>query len=160
MAAKRLTRFSPCRPRIQAVSRRIWPMIYAAALPGMVAATPYDGTYRQRANADCAQVGVDGGALRIANDTFYGVEVECSMTRPVDVLDMDATLYTMNCSGEDQDWTERVMLMTAADGDGIFIIWNGYAFRYDHCPMSEIPLQTDVTPEMRPDDLLEATEAE
>jgi hypothetical protein len=26
------------------------------------------------------------------------------------------------------------MLMKAAQGDGIFILWRGYAFRYDRCP--------------------------
>jgi len=110
-----------------------------AALPGLAMATPYDGTYRQNANADCGLVGVDGGALRIEDGIFYGVENECRMTRPVNVVDMDATLYTMECSGEGTRWTERAMVMEAAEGDGIVMIWDGYAFRYDRCtpPNSE-----------------------
>ena len=103
-------------------------------LPSMVCATPYDGIYRQAANADCGLVGVDGGALRIDGGIFYGVETECRMTRPVDVVNMDATLYTMQCSGEDQQWSERAMLMTAKGLDGIIMIWNGYAFVYERCP--------------------------
>ncbi|WP_375279316.1 hypothetical protein [Pseudooctadecabacter sp.] len=102
--------------------------------PAIAAATPYDGIYRQNANAECALVGVDGGALRIEDGIFYGVELECRMTRPVNVVDMDATLYTMNCSGNDEVWTERAMLMHDAEDDGIIMIWDGYAFRYSRCP--------------------------
>ena len=104
-----------------------------ATLPGLAFATPYDGTYRQRANADCALVGVDGGALKIEDGIFYGVESECRMTRPVNVVDMDATLYTMVCSGEGSTWTERAMVMKDAQRDGIIMVWNGYAFGYERC---------------------------
>ncbi len=111
-------------------------LAFALALaPVMAFATPYDGTYRQSANAECALVGVDGGSLRIAEGIFYGVEMQCRMTRPVSVVNMDATLYTMSCSGEDENWTERAMLMhDAASEGGLIMIWNGYAFRYSRCP--------------------------
>lgn len=102
--------------------------------PVVVAATPYDGTYRQNANAECALVGADGGSLRIADGIFYGVDMECRMTRPVQVVNMAATLYTMNCSGEDDVWTERAMVMNDAQEEGgIIMIWDGYAFRYSRC---------------------------
>ncbi|WP_394154694.1 hypothetical protein [Loktanella salsilacus] len=97
-------------------------------------AGPYDGVYKQAANAECALVGVDGGAVRIADGIFYGVEVECRMADPVNVLDMDALLYTMQCSGADQVFSERAMLMNKAQGDGIIMVWDGYAFVYDRCP--------------------------
>ncbi len=105
-----------------------------ALVPALAAADAYDGTYRQVANADCANVGVDGGSLKIEGGIFYGVEVECRMTRPVNVVDMDATLYTMACSGEDTNWTERAMLMLSKENDGLMMVWNGYAFKYDRCP--------------------------
>lgn len=101
--------------------------------PVLVAAGPYDGVYKQSANAECALVGVDGGAVQIKDNIFYGVESECRMTRPVKVLDMDATLYTMQCTGEDTVWTERAMLMADKQDDGIIMVWNGYAFRYSRC---------------------------
>lgn len=101
--------------------------------PSLAFATPYDGTFKQTANFDCGLIGVDGGSLKIEDGVFYGVEVECRMTRPVDVISMDATLYTMQCSGDDQVWTERVMLMDAAEDDGIIMVWNGYAFAYNRC---------------------------
>lgn len=110
-------------------------LAFAAALvPAIAGATPYDGIYRQTANAECALVGADGGALKIEDGIFYGVEMECRMTRPVTVVNMDATLYTMRCSGNDQIWTERAMVMNDAETDGIIMLWDGYAFRYSRCP--------------------------
>lgn len=105
--------------------------------PGLIAAGPYDGVYKQTANAECALVGVDGGAIEIREGIFYGVEVECRMTRPVNVVDMKATLYTMQCSGNDQVWTERAMMMTPAENDGLIMVWDGYAFVYDACLAGE-----------------------
>lgn len=105
-----------------------------ALAPAVAFATPYDGTYRQHANAECALVGVDGGALKIEDGIFFGVEMECRMTRPVTVVNMDATLYTMQCSGDGQIWSERAMLMNDAQDDGgIIMLWDGYAFRYSRC---------------------------
>ena len=108
--------------------------LIACLVPGLAGAEAYDGVYRQTANADCALVGVDGGAVRIEDGIFYGVESECRMTRPVNVVNMDAQLFTMQCSGEGTVWTERAMVMNSADGDGIIMVWNGYAFVYDRCP--------------------------
>lgn len=106
-------------------------------------ASPYDGVYKQTANSECALVGADGGSLKIEQGIFYGVETQCRMTRPVNVIDMDATLYTMQCTGEGTSWSERAMLMKPAaapdyDGpDGLIMIWNGYAFVYEGCAEGE-----------------------
>lgn len=107
--------------------------VYSSAL----LAGPFDGIYRQNQNADCGIVGVDGGSLEIREGIFYGVEMECRMTRPVDVIDMDAILYTMQCTGEDDIWSERALLMNRAEGEGIIMLWNGYAFVYDRCTPAE-----------------------
>ncbi|WP_243730874.1 hypothetical protein [Rubellimicrobium sp. CFH 75288] len=98
------------------------------------AALPWDGTYRPTLGADCSRIGEEGGAVRIAEGEFHGIGAVCEMTNPVDVLDMDATLYVMECEGGGETWTERAMLMRAAEGDAVFVIWNGYAFRYERCP--------------------------
>lgn len=108
-------------------------VLCALALPNIALAGPYDGVFKQVANADCGLVGVDGGAVEIKDDIFHGVEVDCNMTRPVNVVNMDATLYTMSCSGGDQVWTERAMLMRDKETDGLIMVWNGYAFVYDAC---------------------------
>ena len=105
-----------------------------AALPLAAGATPYDGTYRQAANAECGLVGVDGAAIKIDDGIFYGVGMQCLMARPVSVVDMDATLYTMECSGGGDVWSERAMIMHGPGDGSIFVIWNGYVFRYSRCP--------------------------
>ena len=102
-------------------------------LPAALSASPYDGVYKQTVNAECALVGVDGGSLKIEGNIFYGVEVECHMINPVEVEDMNATIYEMQCSGDAEAWTERAMMMPDAQGDGLYMIWSGYAFRYDRC---------------------------
>lgn len=103
-------------------------------VPAMAAAAPYDGIYRQTADADCAVIGGDGTSVRIAEGVFYGVETQCQMTRPVDVNGMDATLYTMECAADGQQWSERAMMMRTADGAGLYMVWNGYVFVYGLCP--------------------------
>jgi len=105
-----------------------------AVLPFVAGATPYDGTYRQAANSECGLVGVDGAAIKIEDGIFYGVGMQCLMSRPVNVVDMDATLYTMECSGGGDVWAERAMIMDGPGDGSIFVIWNGYVFRYSRCP--------------------------
>ncbi len=107
--------------------------VAVALIPSLVSATPYDGVYKPIADSDCAVIGEDGGALQIKDGIFYGVEVQCRMTRPVNVVDMDATLYNMQCSGEGQNWTERAMVMRHSNGDDIIMLWDGYAFVYEAC---------------------------
>ena len=104
------------------------------AVPAAVQALPWDGTYRLSQGADCDRVGEEGGALRIGGGVFEGVGATCRMTEPVDVLDLDATIYVLDCEGEGETWTERAMFMRAAEGDAIFVLWRGYAFRYERCP--------------------------
>ena len=109
-------------------------LVAAVLLAGTAAATPYDGLYRTSLDADCSRVGVEGGALRIEDGLFEGIGSECRMLLPVDVVDMDATLYTMECSSGDTSWSERAMLMKAADEGGLIFLLNGYAFHYALCP--------------------------
>ncbi len=104
-----------------------------ALLPVALAAGPFDGVYKQTSNAECALVGVDGGALKIEDGIFYGVEVECRMTNPVEIEGMTATLYNMACIGEGSTWEERAILMQDAQEPGLLMIWDGYAFRYERC---------------------------
>ncbi|WP_281981564.1 hypothetical protein [Thalassorhabdomicrobium marinisediminis] len=127
--------------------------------PTLAMATPYDGIYRQNANAECALVGVDGGSLKIEDGVFYGVDMECRMARPVQVVNMDATLYDMNCVGEDDVWTERAMVMNDGEVEnGIIMIWDGYAFRYSRC--DPVPAPEPVDYEAAPEEDAEADEAD
>ena len=113
---------------------------------------PWDGTYRVGPDGDCSRVGEDGGSLRIGGGRLVGAGANCTMTLPVDVLDMDATLYTMECEtapsrddgggpGSDlpQSWTARALFMNAAEGDALILVWDGYAFRHERCPAPAAP---------------------
>lgn len=113
--------------------------LFAAGLAG---AAEFDGLYRAAPTVDCNIVGVEGGALKIEGDTFVGVEVTCRMTRPVNVRDMGAQLFDMACEAGERAFTERAMLMHAADG-GLIMAWDGYAFKYDRC--LEDPVEGTVT---------------
>jgi hypothetical protein len=101
---------------------------------GNALAGPFDGIYKPAETSDCGIVGEEGGSLRIADGIFFGIDNQCLMTRPVDVINMDATLYTMECTSGEGDWQARAMIMTAAEADGIIMVWNGYAFVYERCP--------------------------
>jgi len=97
----------------------------------------FDGVYRQVADADCARIGEEGGALKVEDDIFIGVGSQCTMASPVSVRDMNAVLYDMECEAEDAHWVERVLFMKAADS-GLIMVWNGYAFKYDNCSAEDL----------------------
>ncbi|SHI60750.1 hypothetical protein SAMN04488012_10256 [Palleronia salina] len=112
---------------------------------GQAVAGAYDGLWRANPTAECAFTDTPASALKIEDNVLFGVESRCEMTTPVNVRDMEAILYDMACSSEEQvevdgetqtqtrTWSDRAMFMTAADG-GLFLIWNGYAFKYERCP--------------------------
>lgn len=130
-------------------------------LPFMAGAGEFDGIYRQTRASDCTSIGEPGGALQIVDGRFIGVDSTCRMLRPVNVRDMNAKLFDMECSliprtpaealalaGTPEDaenlprintrpWRERALLMLAADG-GLIMLWNGYAFKYDRCSEADV----------------------
>jgi hypothetical protein len=111
--------------------------IAALAVAGTAAAaqTPYDGLYypADASGWDCARVGMDGGAVAVRGGRFEGVENSCTLANPVNVRDMQATLYDAACTGEGVVSQERFMLMQAAQG-GIWVIRDGWATRLARCP--------------------------
>lgn len=111
---------------------RAWLALIALFAGTGASAGQFDGTYRLSDGSDCSRVGKDGGALRVADGIFYGVETECRMTKPVQVRDMAGVLYDMECSGEGSLWSERALFLTGANG-GLILVWDGYAFSYPRC---------------------------
>ncbi|WP_416510469.1 hypothetical protein [Aliiroseovarius sp. YM-037] len=118
---------------------RSLPALIAATVfsAGIAQAGAFDGIFRQTAESDCTLIGQDGGALKIEDDVFFGVESQCNMANPTDVRDMDAVLYDMECSGEGTTWIARALFMHAAD-DGLIMVWNGFAFKYDRCTEGDV----------------------
>lgn len=138
----------------------------AWVLAAVVAAGPaaaderWDGLYRIEPEADCDRVGEDGGAIQIEGDTFTGVDSSCEMTDPVDVRGLDAQLFTMVCEGEGTAWEERMMAMTAAEGDAVYLLWDGFAFRYERCPAEGEEDGEDVAAEEAADETQDAPDEE
>ncbi len=86
-----------------------------ALAAGTAGAGPYDGVFRPNYDFakswDCEAIGTQGGALAVNGRVFHGIGHNCALTDPVEVRDMNATLYDAECSGEGQDYRERLMLM-------------------------------------------------
>ena len=97
----------------------------------------FSGVYHQGAASACKSIGTDGGAIQIDGTKFRGVESECRMTRPVNVVNMDAMLFDMECSGEGETWEARAMYMNAASG-GLIMVWDGFAFEYARCEAEDL----------------------
>lgn len=101
-------------------------------------ATRFDGIWRGSPTASCTYTGEDGGALKIETGTLYGVNATCEMADPVQVREMDATLYDMSCRGDgDVEWQDRPMLMQASDG-GLYLVWDGIVYKYEGCDGQEV----------------------
>lgn len=107
----------------------------------------FDGLYRASPTTDCATVGGAGGALKIEDGVLHGADARCRMTQPVNVRDMDAQLFDMECESNGDSFSERALMMHAADG-GLVLVWDGYAFKYDRC--TDDPAEGTVT---RADDI-------
>jgi len=105
------------------------------ALSGAAVAGPYDGLYRPDAqwadSWDCKTVGLDGGAMEIADTVYTSVENQCTLTNPTAIRDMDATLYDAVCSAEGDDYFYRMMILK--NDTGVTIIHNGYASAWKRC---------------------------
>ncbi len=118
-------------------------VVYRLALAALVsgptellAQTPdFEGVWRSDPDTACEEAG-GAAPIRIADGVLHGVESECRMTDPEEVRDMEAVLYDMDCTGEDDSsFTARAMFLKAADG-GLYLIWDGYAFKYEPCEKS------------------------
>ncbi|SDJ40935.1 hypothetical protein [Aliiruegeria lutimaris] len=98
------------------------------------AQSPFDGLYYPTGSAgwDCRTLGADMGALGVLDGFLEGVENRCAMTNPVNVRDLPAVLYDLECSGEGTTYAERVMLMRS--DQGIYVIRDGYVAEWSRCP--------------------------
>jgi hypothetical protein len=105
----------------------------AVALAATASAQGYDGRYKLEPGADCTAPEGAPGLLRVEAGVLHGAESACRMTNPVDVRDMDATLYDMQCTGDGSAWSERALVMRGAEGE-LVLVWDGYAFAYPPCP--------------------------
>ncbi len=73
-------------------------------------ASAVDGVYRPTNRETCPVLG-DDWRFEIERPFLYWHETTCEMTKPVNVNDMNATLYTLQCRGEGETWTKRALVM-------------------------------------------------
>ena len=115
--------------------RRLSALFLICTLPLPLAATPYDGVFRPNFDFaeswDCTTLGAEGGAVGVEGDKLIGVENTCTLTDPVEVRDMNATLYDADCTGEGETVRARVMLM--AHDYGIYVIRDGFVSDWLRC---------------------------
>ncbi len=80
----------------------------------------------------CDPQAYSDGAITIAGDQIAFVESRCNLTNPVSVRGMDGTyLYDAKCTGEGEDWTERMMVYPTFDG--VAVLSRGWARTYIRC---------------------------
>lgn len=128
-----------------------------AATPAM--ALEVEGRYRASPEADCEAGDGAEGFLRIEDGVFHGLSGTCKMLNPVNVRDMNAQLFDMECEGANPNfqWTERALFMEGAEG-GLILAWNGYAFRYERCPILSETAEAEAEQAAPPADAATATD--
>ena len=103
--------------------------------PSFVCADDYDGLYHPEGQrgwlCDEPSLGSDGGALAIRDGKLVGVETVCEMSNPVNVRDMDAVLYDLECESEGESTTERMLV--ARSDTGVIVLRNGFAAEWRTC---------------------------
>ncbi len=98
------------------------------ATPALADVPSIDGIYRPdfewAQDWDCTNVGQDGGAIAIVGNQFKGIESSCTLSTPVNVRGMPATLYDATCTAEGEEFGLRMMFLrteggiTLISGDG------------------------------------------
>ncbi|GAB4271782.1 MAG: hypothetical protein Kow0013_24810 [Pararhodobacter sp.] len=61
-----------------------------------------------------------------------GLETACTMTNPVAVRGLNATLFDMNCAGEGETSSDRMMPMSDRDGASVRVT-DGQTFVSPRC---------------------------
>ncbi len=104
----------------------------ATALAACLIALPalaFDGRYGENCAPDA-----DRGPIEIRDGRIIFYEVQCDLTNPVNVRDLEgAVLFDFVCAGEGQNWTERALLQPSHDG-GLILLWRGLSSMLPACP--------------------------
>lgn len=109
--------------------------LIALLVPSCLMAQGFDGLYFPEGQrgwlCDEESLGQDGGALAIRERKLIGVETSCALTRPVNVRDMDAVLYDLDCTAEGEQATERALI--ARSDTGVIILRDGFVAQWQKC---------------------------
>ncbi len=109
-----------------------------ATLGSAVAEGRFDGMYRPAGDTyspqqcDIEWINSDGGPLVIKGGKLHGVESVCEMTNPVNVRDMDAVLFDMECWAEGSPFNYRAMLLRRGDTN-LHVITDRWVWEWTAC---------------------------
>ncbi|MEQ8366202.1 MAG: hypothetical protein RIB61_05785 [Roseicyclus sp.] len=94
-----------------------------------LAAQDFDGQYQI---SQCTP-GPSDSQMSIRGDRIEFWESSCEMSNPVDLRDMgQATLYDLKCTGEGEEWSDRVLLMEGVEAD-LIMLREGFVSFYQRC---------------------------
>lgn len=110
-------------------------ILLGSVLPVVAAAGPFDGLYRPSGAGDwdCREIGMEGGALAVAEGRIDFIEGFCRLENPVAVRGMAAVLYDGACVTEGRDSAQRLLLMKHADRGGLYVISDGQVLDWIAC---------------------------
>ena len=99
--------------------------------------TQFDGeySYTDGPPSECIITGADvqNAGFRISMGVYFGIELSCRLSNPVNVRGMTAVLFDFQCSGEGMEWEERVLLQRLNDGR-LLMAYEDWATIYHPCP--------------------------
>lgn len=109
-------------------------MVFAIAA-ATAGAGEYDGLYHSSGHSSRCHpdwIGSDGGAYSIDGNILRGVESHCTLSSPVPVRELRATLFIADCAVEGEESQGLIMLMSHPDG--VFVFQDGWISDWRRCP--------------------------
>lgn len=115
---------------------RIVAMVFGLMAAGAAQAGPFDGTYIPRGKGgsfwNCVYNGQEGGAIWIEDNWYHPIEDPvCRLTNPVQVRDMPAVLFDLECGDDNKAGNERVMFVRRPGG--MFEVRSGWMVDWEKC---------------------------
>lgn len=111
--------------------RRSFLATVAIVIAGPALAGPFDGTW----DFDPASCGAaySDTRVRISGNQIGFIESTCALGNPTSIREMDsAQLFDLQCSGEGQIWSERVLIGLSGENQ-LLLYSRGYASLRTRC---------------------------
>lgn len=105
-------------------------LIFTLATP-LLADPFYVGIWTYE-GGNCDAPRSEGGALHVTATELWGTETHCQLTNPVNIRDLDGILFDLECMGEGDYFTERMLFLAENDGR-LTRHSRGYTNTYERC---------------------------
>lgn len=80
---------------------------------------------------NCKDLGTTGGAVGLSERKLVDVDLECSLSNPVGIRGMNATLYDATCVSAEETYRERIMVMPSLKGT--YIVRDMFVTQWQRC---------------------------